>query len=48
MWVRISKCHTCRQCQAIQGIAGQSGSAVGMGWFCYRIIVRQKQAATLA
>ena len=40
LWVWISKYHTCRQCQAIQGMVGWPSSAVGMGRFYYRIIVR--------
>ena len=46
LWVWILKCHICRQCQEIQGIAGQSGSAVGMGLFRFRIIVRYVKASS--
>ena len=34
------KCHTCGHYQAIiWGMAEQSSSAVGIGQFCYRVII---------
>ena len=37
----ILKWHTCRHCQTIWGMA-RSSSAAGVGWFCCRIIERQR------
>ena len=39
--------YTCGHCEAIWGMTGQSSLAVGIGQFCYRIIIieRLKQTA---
>ena len=34
--------HTHGFCQTIWGMAAQSSSAVGMGQFCYRIIIIER------
>ena len=38
------KCHTCGLCQATWGMAGQFNSAGGIGQFCYRIIITERES----